>query len=59
MATKFSKNQEVRVKTVVPEGPVMALRMDEDGEFFYLLGWTDINGVEQTRWFKEDELEAV
>jgi uncharacterized protein YodC (DUF2158 family) len=59
MATKFTKNQNVRLKIVTPEGPVSALRMDEDGQFFYLVQWTDVNGVVQSRWFKEEELEAV
>ena len=59
MPTTFVKNQNVRVKAVVPEGPVMALRMNEDGQFFYLIQWTDADGVVQQRWFKEEDLEAV
>jgi hypothetical protein len=59
MPTTYTKNQNVRVKAVVPEGPVAALRMNEDGEFFYLVQWTDANGKSQRRWFKEEELEAV
>ena len=59
MATKFTKNQNVRLKIVTPEGPVAALRMDEDGQFFYLIQWTDAEGKSQQRWFKEEELEAV
>jgi hypothetical protein len=59
MATKYIKNQNVRLKAVVPEGPVTALRMNEDGEFFYLVEWTDADGVKQRRWFEESELEAV
>jgi hypothetical protein len=59
MPTTYTKNQTVRVKAVVPEGPVAALRMNEDGEFFYLVQWTDANGKSQRRWFKEEELEAV
>ena len=59
MATTFSKNQNVRVKAVIPEGPVQKLRMDENGNFFYLISWTDSNGKSQSRWFKEEELEAV
>ena len=56
MATKFAKGQEVKVAAVAPQGPVQALRMDEDGNFFYLVGWTDANGAEQERWFSESEL---
>lgn len=59
MATTYTKNQNVRVKAVVPEGPVAALRMNEDGEFFYLVQWTDADGKSQRRWFKEEDLEAV
>lgn len=59
MATQFSKNQVVRVKTVVPQGAVEALRMDEDGVVYYRLTWNDVNGASQTRWFAESELESV
>jgi hypothetical protein len=59
MATKFTKSQVIRVKAVVPEGPVQSLRMDEDGNFFYLLEWTDLEGNVQQRWFAEGDLEAV
>jgi hypothetical protein len=59
MATQFTKNQNVRVKTVVPQGAVEALRMDEDGVVYYRLTWTDVNGVSQTRWFAESDLEAA
>lgn len=56
MATKFVKGQEVRVRSVVPQGPVQKLRMDEDGNFFYFISWTDADGVAQERWFKESDL---
>ncbi len=56
MATKFSKGQEVKVVAVIPQGPVLALRMDEDGNFFYQIEWTDVNGMKQNRWFREEEL---
>ena len=59
MATKFTKNQEVKIKAVIPQGPVLALRMTEDGVFFYLVQWTDIEGVVQQRWFEESKLVAV
>ena len=59
MATQFSKNQIVRVKTAVPQGAVEALRMDEDGVVYCRITWTDTNGNVQTRWFNESELEAV
>ena len=56
---KFKKGEEVKLIAVIPEGPVLALRMDEDGNVQYLVGWTDANGVEQQRWFDEDQLVAV
>lgn len=56
MATAFKKGQVVRVREVVPEGPVQALRMDEDGTVYYLIQWTDADGVAQERWFAEDAL---
>ncbi len=52
----FKKGDVVKVKAVVPEGPVIALRMDEDGVVSYLVQWADINGVEQQRWFTDAEL---
>lgn len=59
MATQFVKNQEVKVNVVVPQGPVQALKMDEDGNIFYLVEWTDDAGATQRRWFAEDQLTAV
>jgi uncharacterized protein YodC (DUF2158 family) len=58
MATKFKKGDEVRVKQVIPHGPVQALHMNSDGEFFYLIEWVDASGASQKRWFAEDELTA-
>ena len=59
MATVFAKNQTVRSNTVVPQGPVEAIRMDEDGTVFYRISWADVNGDTHTRWFAEDELVGV
>lgn len=59
MATAFKKGQEVRVNTVIPQGAVQALRMDEDGVVYYLLQWTDVDGSAQERWFAEDSLVPV
>lgn len=56
MATKFAKGQDVRVNAVIPAGPVEALRMDEDGNFFYQINWVDEQGNAQSRWFEESEL---
>lgn len=59
MATKFVKGQEIKVNAVIPQGPVEKLRMDEDGNFFYMISWTDDNGNTHHRWFPEKALVAV
>jgi len=59
MATKFSKGENVQVVGVIPDGPVQALRMDEDGVVYCLIEWQDADGNTQKRWFSEDELVAV
>lgn len=57
MATKFTKGSVVKVKAVVPRGPVVKFRMDaESGVVSYLIQWVDVNGHAQERWFTEDEL---
>jgi len=56
MASTFKKGDVVRLNTAVPQGPVQSIRMDDDGVVFYLIEWTDVNGVEQQRWFSEDQL---
>lgn len=54
----FKKGDTVKVSVVVPTGPVIAMRMDEDGNISYLVEWTDMNGVAQKRWFEESQLSA-
>jgi uncharacterized protein YodC (DUF2158 family) len=54
----FKKGDVVKVKTVLPEGPIVKMRMDEDGTVYYLLAWTT-DGVEHERWFTEDQLVAA
>lgn len=57
MATKFQKDQQVKLKGVVPQGPVLKLKMDEDtGAVSYLIEWIDADGEAKQRWFAEDEL---
>ena len=55
MAT-FKKGDVVKAVAVVPQGPVLALRMDEDGVVSYLVEWVDVNGETQQRWFEESQL---
>ncbi len=59
MATTFKKGDTVKLVATVPQGPVEALRMDEDGNFFYLVSWTDADGTVQSRWFEEAQLTAA
>lgn len=59
MATQFKKGDTVKVNTVVPSGPVQALRMDEDGIVYCLIEWTDAQGNSQKRWFAENELTSA
>ena len=59
MATKFQKGETVRLDKTVPQGPVVKLRMDEEGNFFYLVEWTDAEGTTKSRWFAENELVAA
>jgi uncharacterized protein YodC (DUF2158 family) len=56
MATAFKKGDVVKLTAVVPQGPVLALRMDDSGIIQYLVEWVDANGVTQQRWFDEDQL---
>jgi uncharacterized protein YodC (DUF2158 family) len=56
MATQFKKGDVVKVKAVVPQGPVLALRMDEDGTVYCLIEWVDADGKPQQRWFAEEVL---
>lgn len=55
----FKKGDEVKLVAVIPQGPVESMRMDEDGNVQYLISWTDLNGVVQSRWFDEAQLTAV
>lgn len=57
MAT-FKKGDTVKLKGVIPQGPVEGMRMDDDGNVQYLISWTDAAGVIQSRWFDEAQLTA-
>lgn len=56
---KFKLGEEVKVFRVVPEGPVEAFQLDENGDIQYMFSWTDDNGATQQRWFNESDLVAV
>jgi hypothetical protein len=55
----FKKGDIVKVVSVIPEGPVESMRMDEDGNVQYLISWTDADNNKQTRWFDEASLIAA
>lgn len=59
MASTFKKGDVVRLVTVVPEGPVKSIRMNDDGVVYYLVEWTDSVGDTHQRWFDEDQLALV
>jgi hypothetical protein len=54
----FKKGDVVCAKVTVPQGPIVKMRMDEDGNVEYLVEWTD-GGVTHQRWFTESQIEAV
>jgi len=56
MATTFKKGDVVKVVAVVPQGPVLALRMSDEGVVSYLIEWLDVDGNTQQRWFEESQL---
>ena len=56
MATTFKKGDVVKLSYTVPQGPVQAISMDEEGNVKYLLTWTTAEGTEQSSWFAEEAL---
>lgn len=56
MASVYKKGDVVKVIAVIPTGPVESIRMRDDGMVMYLITYTDVNGVEQHRWFDEDRI---
>lgn len=59
MAASFKIGDTVKIVTVVPEGPVKALSVSQDGDIQYLISWEDVSNTTQERWFNEDELVKV
>jgi hypothetical protein len=59
MATLFKKGDTVKLVVQAPTGPVLALRMLEDGTVQCLVEWTDVDGAVHQRWFDESELVAT
>lgn len=59
MASTYKKGDVVRLTTIIPEGPVKSIRMDDEGVVSYLIEWVDDVGNTQQRWFEEDQLVLV
>jgi uncharacterized protein YodC (DUF2158 family) len=59
MAASFKIGDVVELNKPNPSGPVKALSVNQEGDIQYLVSYVDANGVEQERWFKEDELNKV
>jgi hypothetical protein len=56
----FKKGDIVKLKGVIPQGPVVKFRMDEEtGVVSYLIQWTDAEGLDNERWFEEADLIEV
>ena len=55
----YKKGDVVRLKAVVPKGPIASMRMDEDGTIWCLVEWTGEDGQVHSRWFKDEELESA
>ena len=55
----YKKGDVVRLKAVVPQGPIAKMRMDDDGNVWCLMEWTTEDGQVHGRWFMDTELEAA
>lgn len=59
MAANFALNSVVKINAIAPEGPVKKIQFNDLGEIEYLVSWTDVDGVDQERWFPESALIAA
>ncbi len=55
----FKKGDVVKLIATVPQGPIVKMRMDDDGDVWCLMEWTTADGQVHSRWFRDTELEAV
>jgi uncharacterized protein YodC (DUF2158 family) len=55
----FKKGDVVKLKAVIPQGPIAKMRMDDDGNVWCLMEWATEDGQVQSRWFMDIELEAA
>lgn len=56
MAASFKIGNRVRLNVTPPQGEVVQLAVDQEGNIQYLVEFVDAEGKSQQRWFKEDEL---
>lgn len=59
MAANFKIGDSVKLITVVPQGPIKALSVSQEGDIQYLVSWFDTDEVSHERWFNEEELAKV
>lgn len=59
MAILFNKGDVVKVTTSTIQGPVLDITMNADYVILYLVGYTNAEGVDHKRWFKEPQLSKV
>lgn len=55
----FKKGDIVKLKAVIPQGPIIKMRMDDDGNIWCLMEWTTEDGQAHSRWFMDGDLEVV
>lgn len=55
----YKKGDIVKLKVIVPQGPIASMRMDEDGTVWCLVEWTGSDGQTHSRWFKNDDLDSA
>lgn len=58
MAANFRIGDSVKVNKPAPQGPVLQIGVDQEGNITYLVEYTNEEGL-QRRWFQETELIAA
>lgn len=56
MAANFKPGAQVKLNVAPPQGEIVQLSVNQDGDIQYLVEYTDASGDVHQRWFKEDEL---
>ena len=55
----FKKGDIVKVNAVIPQGPIIKMRMDDDGTIYYLVEWANTDGTPAERSFTADQIVAA